>query len=101
LAESGLINGLAQKKLGDIVFRGLGLAGLVRLRLFLDGKFPGLVLARMQEGWSYEAIAEAEKLSRERIRRIVKEAQAPVGAAGEGEAGWGHGGVRAEEGRIA
>lgn len=27
----------------------------------------------MQEGWSYEAIAEAEGLSRERIRQIVRE----------------------------
>jgi hypothetical protein len=27
----------------------------------------------MQEGWSYEAIAQAENLSRERIRQIVKE----------------------------
>jgi hypothetical protein len=31
------------------------------------------IFARMQEGWSYEAIAEEEKLSRERIRQIVKQ----------------------------
>ena len=30
------------------------------------------ILARLQEGWSYEALAEAEALSRERIRQIVK-----------------------------
>jgi hypothetical protein len=31
------------------------------------------IFTRMQEGWSYEAIAEEEKLSRERIRQIVKQ----------------------------
>jgi hypothetical protein len=31
------------------------------------------IFARMQQGWSYEALAEAEALSRERIRQIVKE----------------------------
>jgi hypothetical protein len=30
------------------------------------------IFARLQEGWSYEALAEAEALSRERIRQIVK-----------------------------
>ena len=30
------------------------------------------IYARLQEGWSYEALAEAENLSRERIRQIVK-----------------------------
>jgi hypothetical protein len=29
------------------------------------------IFARMQEGWSYEAIAQDERLSRERIRQIV------------------------------
>ena len=29
------------------------------------------IFARLQEGWSYEAIAEAEDLSRERIRQII------------------------------
>jgi hypothetical protein len=32
------------------------------------------IFARMQQGWSYEAIAGAEALSCERIRQIVKEA---------------------------
>jgi Sigma-70, region 4 len=32
------------------------------------------VFALVQEGWSYEAIAEVEDLSRERIRQIIKEA---------------------------
>ncbi len=31
------------------------------------------IYARLQEGWSHEAIAAEEKLSRERIRQIVKE----------------------------
>jgi Homeodomain-like domain len=31
------------------------------------------IFARMQQGWSYEAIAEDEGVSRERIRQIVKE----------------------------
>ncbi len=31
------------------------------------------VFARLQEGWSYEAIAQEEKLTRERIRQIVAE----------------------------
>jgi hypothetical protein len=30
------------------------------------------IFARLQEGWSYEALAEAETLSRERVRQIVK-----------------------------
>jgi hypothetical protein len=32
--------------------------------------------SRMQEGWSYEAIAQDERLSRERIRQIVAETPA-------------------------
>jgi hypothetical protein len=31
------------------------------------------IFARMQEGWSYEAIGREEKVSRERVRQIVKE----------------------------
>jgi hypothetical protein len=31
------------------------------------------IFARLQEGWSYEAIAQAENLTRERIRQIVAE----------------------------
>lgn len=31
------------------------------------------IFARLQEGWSYEAIAQEENLSRERIRQIVKQ----------------------------
>jgi Mor family transcriptional regulator len=30
------------------------------------------IFARMQEGWSYEAIAQEERLSRKRVRQIVK-----------------------------
>jgi hypothetical protein len=32
------------------------------------------IFVRMQQGWSYEAIAEAEALSCERIRQIIREA---------------------------
>ena len=31
------------------------------------------IIARLQEGWSYEAIAQEENLTRERIRQIVAE----------------------------
>jgi hypothetical protein len=34
------------------------------------------ILARMQEGWSYDAVAQDERLSRERIRQIVAETPA-------------------------
>jgi hypothetical protein len=34
------------------------------------------IFARMQEGWSYDAIAQDERLSRERVRQIVAETPA-------------------------
>ena len=34
------------------------------------------IFARMQGGWSYDAIAQDERLSRERVRQIVAETPA-------------------------